>query len=86
MRLLVLVLVLSAVAAYVPTLAASQLSSSRIATSTPLAFAHMERSSAGAIMMSGKEGPPQSEMFDPVYIGVACTFWLIVLAKIQGVF
>eukprot|EP00308_Calcidiscus_leptoporus_P007836 CAMPEP_0119354364 /NCGR_PEP_ID=MMETSP1334-20130426/3369_1 /TAXON_ID=127549 /ORGANISM="Calcidiscus leptoporus, Strain RCC1130" /LENGTH=89 /DNA_ID=CAMNT_0007367887 /DNA_START=39 /DNA_END=308 /DNA_ORIENTATION=+ len=81
MRFFVFALTICAVAAYVPAFAASQLSSSRIAGAKPLAAVPMERGTAGAIMMSGKEGPPDMEMFDPIYLLVACVPFLALLVK-----
>ena len=80
MRLVVLALAFCAVAAYVPSLAASQLSASRVAPAASPMLPAAAPADRAAVMMSGnKEGPPDTEMFDPIYLAIACLPWVALL-------
>lgn len=88
MRLLVAALCILGAAAYTPAPMASRLSTSKVVLASKPApvFAVPTVLRSSSLTMSEKEGPPDSEMFDPIYTVVLLVPFLALLLKFGGIF
>jgi len=70
-----------------PAASTTRLSTSRVLGSKPApVFAVPATSRVASLTMSEKEGPPESEMFDPIYTVVLLVPFCVLLLKLGGIF